>query len=127
MCNIVTKFYLYSIVYIYLINSRLDVTNSVRHHFRTATLSWCQRVVGFSRNRRENLTVIELTRNNNNASKFKEEFTVIELTHTQHFKRLFERTFEYSDFFRDHQLRPQHIEDVRRDYIQIVDSNWDLK
>ena len=22
--------------------------------------------------------------------------------HTQHFKRLFERTFEYSDFFRDH-------------------------
>ena len=39
MCNIVTEFYLYSIVYIYLINSRLDVTNSVRHHFRTATLS----------------------------------------------------------------------------------------
>ena len=31
MCNIVTEFYLYSIVYIYLINSRLD---SVRHHFR---------------------------------------------------------------------------------------------
>ena len=39
MCNIVTEFYLYSIVYIYLINSRLDVTTSVRHHFRTATLS----------------------------------------------------------------------------------------
>ena len=35
MCNIVTEFYLYSIVYIYLINSRLDVTTSVRHHFRT--------------------------------------------------------------------------------------------
>ena len=35
MCNIVTDFYLYSIVYIYLINSRLDVTHSVRHHFRT--------------------------------------------------------------------------------------------
>ena len=34
MCNIVTEFYLYSIVYIYLINSRLDVTFSVRHHFR---------------------------------------------------------------------------------------------
>ena len=33
MCNIVTEFYLYSIVYIYLINSRLDVTHSVRHHF----------------------------------------------------------------------------------------------
>ena len=42
MCNTVTEFYLYSIVYIYLINSRLDVTTSVRHHFRTATLSWCQ-------------------------------------------------------------------------------------
>ena len=44
MCNIVTElvteFYLYSIVYIYLINSRLDVTHSVRHHFRTTqTLS----------------------------------------------------------------------------------------
>ena len=36
MCNIVTEFYLYSIVYIYLINSRLDVTYSVRHHFRIA-------------------------------------------------------------------------------------------
>ena len=24
--------------------------------------------------------------------------------------------FEYSDFFRDHQLRLQHIEDVRREY-----------
>ena len=35
MCDIVTEFYLYSIVYIYLINSRLDVTYSVRHHFRT--------------------------------------------------------------------------------------------
>ena len=35
MCNIVTEFYLYSIVYIYVINSRLDVTHSVRHHFRT--------------------------------------------------------------------------------------------
>ena len=34
MCNIVTEFYLYSIVYIYLIKSRLDVTFSVRHHFR---------------------------------------------------------------------------------------------
>ena len=59
MCNIVTEFYLYSIVYIYLINSRLDV--SVRHHFRTIqTLSWCQRVVRISRNR-ENLTAIEST------------------------------------------------------------------
>ena len=61
MCNIVTEFYLYSIVYIYLINSRLDVTTSVRHHFRTTrTLSWCQRVVRISRNR-ENLTAIEST------------------------------------------------------------------
>ena len=41
MCNIVTEFYLYSIVYIYLINSRLDVTHSVHHHFRTIqTLSY---------------------------------------------------------------------------------------
>ena len=52
MCNIVTEFYLYSIVYIYLINSTLDVTHSVRHHFCTIqTLSWCQRVVRISRNR----------------------------------------------------------------------------
>ena len=34
---------------------------------------------------------------------------------------------EYSDFFRDHQLQPQHIGDIRRDYIHFVDSNWDLK
>ena len=61
MCNIVTEFYLYSIVYIYLINSRLDVTHSVRHHFRTIqTLSWCQKVVRISRHR-ENLTVIKST------------------------------------------------------------------
>ena len=40
MCNIVTEFYF--IVYIYLINSRLDVTFSVCHHFRIETLSWCQ-------------------------------------------------------------------------------------
>ena len=61
MCNIVTEFYLYSIVYIYLINSRLDVTHSVCHHFRTIqTLSWCQRVVGISRNR-GNLTAIKST------------------------------------------------------------------
>ena len=50
MCNIVTElvteFYLYSIVYIYLINSRLDVTHSVCHHFRTLKiLSWCQKCV----------------------------------------------------------------------------------
>ena len=77
MCNIVTEFYLYSIVYIYLINSRLDVTTSVRHHFHTTrTLSWCQISGKNSRNRRENLTVIELTcnNNNNNTGKFKEEF-----------------------------------------------------
>ena len=36
ICNIVTEFYLYNIVYIYLINSRLDVTFSVHHHFRIA-------------------------------------------------------------------------------------------
>ena len=40
MCNIVTEFYLYSIVYIYLINSRLDVTFSVHHHFRIKLYHW---------------------------------------------------------------------------------------
>ena len=48
MCNIVTEFYLYSIVYIYLINSRLDVTHSVRHHFRTIqTLSVAKEIQEF--------------------------------------------------------------------------------
>ena len=94
MCNIVTEFYLYSIVYIYLINSRLDVTHSVRHHFRAIqTLSWCQRVVRISRNR-ENLTVIESTTTTTTVNSRRNLHT-----HTQHFKRLFERTFEYSDFF----------------------------
>ena len=66
--------------------------------------------------------------NNNNANKFKEEFTVIELTDTRTaFQEAFQEDFEYSDFFRDHKLRPQHIGDVRRDYIHFVDSNWDLK
>ena len=45
MCNIVTEFYLYSIVYYtYLINSRLDVTFSVRHHFRIANFITSQKV-----------------------------------------------------------------------------------
>ena len=70
MCNIVTEFYLYSIVYIYLINSRLDVTYSVCHHFSYCKLYHGVRLVVKSR----------------------EEFTVIKLTDTQHFKRLFERT-----------------------------------
>ena len=86
---------MYSIVYIYLINSRLDVTSSVRHHFRTATLSWCQISGKNSRNRRENLTVIELM--HNNAGKFKEEFTHTH-THTA-FQEAFREDFEYSDFF----------------------------
>ena len=144
MCNIVTDFYLYSIVYICLINSRLDVTTSVRHHSRTRTLSWCQRVVRISRNR-ENLTAIESTTTTTTTDlihyhgvrivvKSKEEFTVIELTrkttttpinsrrnlhtHTHSISRGFSRGLcEYSDFFRDHWLQPQHIGDVRRDYI----------
>ena len=63
--------------------------------------------------------------NNNNAGKFKEEFTH---THMHSISRGFLRGIcEYSDFFRDHQLQPQHIGDVRRDYIHFVDSNWDLK
>ena len=69
MCNIVTEFYLYSIVYIYLINSRLDVTYSVHHHFR-----------------------IELYHGVRLVVKCREEFTVIKLTDTQHFNRLFKRT-----------------------------------
>ena len=102
MCNIVTElvteFHLYSIVYIYLINSRLDVTHSVRHHFRTIqTLSWCQ-----------------------TSGKSREEFTVIELTHTYTaFQEAFREDFEYSDFFRDHTLQPQHIGDVRREFIYL--------
>ena len=73
MCNIVTElvteFYLYGIVYIYLINSRLDVTYSIHHHFH-----------------------IELYHGVRLLVKSRKEFTVIELTDTQHFKRLFERT-----------------------------------
>ena len=53
---------------------------------------------------------------------------MIELTHTcTAFQEAFREDFEYSDFFRDHQLQPQHIGDIRRDYIHFVDSNWDLK
>ena len=53
---------------------------------------------------------------------------MIELTHTHRaFQEAFREDFEYSDFFQDHQLQPQHIGDVRRDYIHFVDSNWDLK
>ena len=102
MCNIVTElvteFYLYSIVYIYSINSRLDVAHSVHHHFHTMqTLSWCQ-----------------------TSGKSREVFTVIELTHIHSISRGFLRgLFEYSDFFRDHTLQPQHIGDVRRKFIYL--------
>ena len=51
---------------------------------------------------------------------------MIEHTHTA-FQEAFREDFEYSDFFRDHQLQPQHIGDVRNDNIHFVDSNWDLK
>ena len=38
--------------------------------------------------------------------------------HTHSILRGFSRGLcEYSDFFRDHKLRPEHIGDVRRDYI----------
>ena len=71
MCNIVTEFYLYSIVYIYLINSRLDVTSSVCHHFRTTrTLSWCQ----ISGKIQGGIYSDRTHTHNNNAGKFKEEF-----------------------------------------------------
>ena len=51
---------------------------------------------------------------------------MIEHTHTA-FQEAFREDFKYSDFFQDHQLQPQHIGDVRRDYIHFVDSNLDLK
>ena len=60
---------------------------------------------------REEFTVIKLTHNNNNAGKFKEEFIA--------FQEAFREDFEYSDFFRDHQLRPQHIGNIRREYTQL--------
>ena len=101
---ILCLFSLYSIVYIYLINSRLDVTPSVRHHFRTRTLSWCQ----ISGKSRKAFTVIKLTRKTTtttttpinsrrnlqwlNLGKFKEEFTVIEHTHTA-FQEAFREDF----------------------------------
>ena len=33
------------------------------------------------------------------------------------FQEAFREDFEYSDFFRDHPLQPQHIGDVRREFI----------
>ena len=42
------------------------------------------------------------------------------------FQEAFQEDFEYSDFFQDHPLRPQHIGDVRTELF-IVDLNWDLK
>ena len=33
------------------------------------------------------------------------------------FQEAFQEDFKYSDFFRDHLLRPQHIGDVRREFI----------
>ena len=126
-------------------NTYKDTNTNIKIKLRT--LSWCQKVVRISRNRenltviestttttttnrsdtlswcqnsgksREEFTVIELTHannnNNNKAGKFKEEFT-----HMHSISRGFSRGLcKYSDFFRDHKLRPQHIGDVRRDYI----------
>ena len=104
MCNIVTEFYLYSIVYIYLINSRLDVTHSVHHHFRTIqTLSWYQ-----------------------TSGKSREEFTVIKITHTQHFKRLFKRTLNIQTSSETIHYNHSILRCKERVY-SFVDSNWDLK
>ena len=33
------------------------------------------------------------------------------------FQEAFQEDFEYSDFFQDHLLQPQHIGDVRREFI----------
>ena len=83
---------MYSIVYIYLINSRLDVTTSVHHHFRTATLSWCQ----ISGKIQGGIYSDQTHTHNNNVGKFKEEFIT--------FQEAFREDFEYSGFFQDHQL-----------------------
>ena len=77
-------------------NREKSYSNRIHNHNnnndnKSDTLSWCQISGKNSRNRRENLTVIELTRNNNNASKFKEEFIA--------FQEAFREDFEYSDFF----------------------------
>ena len=92
MCNIVREFYLYSIVYIYLINSRLDVTFSVHHHFRMKLYHGVRLVVRFS------LRILQ-----------RSELTA--------FQEAYQEDFKYSDFFRDHKLWPQHIGDVRREFI----------
>ena len=68
--------------HIILYNTYKDTNTNIK--IKLQTLSWCQTSGKNSRNRRENLTVIEHTQNNNNnnnnnADKFKEEFTVIEL------------------------------------------------
>ena len=42
------------------------------------------------------------------------------------FQEAFQEDFKYSDFFQDHLLQPQHIGDVRREFI-LVDLKWDLK
>ena len=52
--------------------------------------------------------------NNNSTGKIQEGI----YTRTA-FQEAFREDFEYSDFFRDHQLQPQHIGDVRRDYIHL--------
>ena len=88
--------------------------------FVSRTLSWCQRVVRFSRNW-ENLTVIELNNNNNNG--VNKRITVIKLTYTA-FQEAFQEDFKYSDFFQDQ--ASQRIGDVRREFI-LVDLKWDLK
>ena len=90
MCNIVTEFYLYSIVYIYLIKSRLDVTFSVRHHFRIKLYHGVRLVVRFS------LRILQ-----------RSELTA--------FQEAYQEDFKYSDFFRD---QASHcLGDVRREFI----------
>ena len=99
MCNIVTEFYLYSIVYIYLINSRLDVTFSVRHHFHMKLYHGVRLVVRFS---------LKIG--------FLREFYSDPNSHIA-FQEAYQEDFKYSDFFRDHKLQSLHIGDVRREFI----------
>ena len=49
------------------------------------------------------------------SGKIQKNFTAIR-THTA-FQEAFQEDLKYSDFFRDHLLLPQHIGDVRREFI----------
>ena len=61
--------------------------------FVLQTLSWCQI-----------------------SGKIQEQRFYSDQTHTA-FQEAFQEDLKYSDFFRDHLLQPQHIGDIRREFI----------